>query len=225
MITEEMLKQAAEKANEAIIESIPLAAGKKHVFSEKYKRNMKRLTSKAKHPVFYAGMRRVAGFILMLLIGGTLLLATNSEARAKVIEWIKTQTENLTIYRFEGEESNQEAIPEFDLGYIPDGYMSDLSFVDSRGGHKTYVNEGGKILTLIYKSSIDSSVLVIVNDEHTIENIYVNNYPAELYTSKNPDDSPCIIWKDEEMNILFSVSGFFDTDELISICQNIIIKN
>ena len=65
------------------------------------------------------------------------------------------------------------------------------------------------------------------------ENLYVNaedyevfadlvgNNPADIYISKTDERENVIIWQDNSQNVLFTISGFVNHEELLEIAKRV----
>ena len=91
MITEEMLREAAEKAGEALTAYYErdYDPDKPLEIPPEFEKKIERLKRRAKHPVFYKTMRRVASIALAILVAGSAWITVDAEARAAVVGWVK----------------------------------------------------------------------------------------------------------------------------------------
>lgn len=92
MITEEMLREAAEKASEALTAYYErdYDPDKPLEISPEFEKKIERLKRRAKHPVFYKTMHRVASIALAILITGGAWITVDAEARAVFVGWVMT---------------------------------------------------------------------------------------------------------------------------------------
>ena len=90
MITEEMLREAAEKASEALTAYYErdYDPDKPLEIPPEFEKKIERLKRRAKHPVFYKTMNRVASIALAILITGSAWITVDAEARAAVVGWV-----------------------------------------------------------------------------------------------------------------------------------------
>lgn len=225
MITDEMISTAAEEANQTLLDSLPCSDTFKHKFSDKFEKKIKHQISKANHPKIYRFLKQVAGFLLVLFLGGAALLTLSSEARAAFVGWIKEQYETLFLYQFSGETLNPDGLKSYGLGFIPEGYSEIDKQHSELDGFVICMNENGDILQFVYSGDYENVAMYINNIDYEKTKITVNGYEADLYLSNNPDSSHAIIWIDTKQNIAFLISGFFGSDTLINLAENIIEQN
>ena len=81
MISEEMIKNAATEADQAIRDSLPAPAKCEHKFSPLFQRKMCRSFRMVKHPVIYKLPRYAACFVLAAALASGTWLTANAEAR------------------------------------------------------------------------------------------------------------------------------------------------
>lgn len=104
MITEEMLREAAEKASEALAAYYErdYDPDKPLEIPSEFEKKIERLKRRAKHPVFYKTMHRVASIVLVILITGSAWITVDAEARAAVVGWVKEIYETYFVFRHDG---------------------------------------------------------------------------------------------------------------------------
>ena len=91
MITEEMLREAVEKAGEALTAYYERDYDPNEPLEipPEFEKRIERLKCRAKHPVFYKTMHRVASIALAILITSSAWITVDAEARAVVVGWVK----------------------------------------------------------------------------------------------------------------------------------------
>ena len=107
MISEEMIKNAATEADQAIRDSLPAPAKCEHKFSPLFQRKMCRSFRMVKHPVIYKLPRYAACFVLVAALASGTWLTANAEARTAFFAWMREQYEAFVEYRFAGEASQE----------------------------------------------------------------------------------------------------------------------
>ena len=81
MISEEMIKNAAAEADQAIRDSLPAPAKCEHKFSPLFQRKMCRSFRMVKHPVIYKLPRYAACFVLAAALASGTWMTANAESR------------------------------------------------------------------------------------------------------------------------------------------------
>lgn len=92
MISEEMIKNAATEADQAIRDSLPAPAKCEHKFSPLFQRKMCRSFRMVKHPVIYKLPRYAACFVLAAALASGTWLTANAEARTAFLHGCESST-------------------------------------------------------------------------------------------------------------------------------------
>lgn len=224
MITDEMLAQAAAELADAINESLPEPSECNHQFSPRFERKMKRLLSRANHPILYRTLRSVASILLVIMIAFGSILTVNAEAREIVFGWVKQQYENFYEYFFEGDADTNDSA-KYQPGWMPD--RCELVTIQETAGGETYIytDENGMLVQFYYIFDPDSQKMYIDTVEYLTESISVNGHSGEIYIALNETETNSIVWSDTSNDVLFYVSGDYDREVLIKIAENIVQKN
>lgn len=222
MIPEELLRRAStrsciEHVNEITKDYDP---DNQHEFSPEFERRIKKLTRRARHPLLYKCMQRVASFALAVVLTGGIWLAVDVEARAAFVGWVKGVYESFFVYRYEGQNETKPESAQYQPNWIPDGYQEVFSdFSDGEGGI-VYSNDSGQFLQFGYISNPNNSNHFIATEDTVHYATTVRGYHADFFASTSPAVSSSIAWTDEN-ECAFYVSGFLEKDELIKIAENI----
>ena len=139
MISEERLRQAAGAAVLALADSLPAPEECRHEFSPGFERRMRKVLRRGNHPTVYRGLRRVASFLLALLLSGSVWLTVDTEAREAVFGWISERVEGAYHYFFRGERTSQDYLTGYTLSKIPEGYHKEDVFETDSYTETTYV--------------------------------------------------------------------------------------
>lgn len=72
MITDEMLREAAEKSSKVYVRYLEQGYNPEfqYDFSENFERKIKKLSRKANHPFLYRSLQRIAAILLAISLGG-----------------------------------------------------------------------------------------------------------------------------------------------------------
>lgn len=226
MITDEMLRTAASRSCEIYVAHLEKGFDptKKHEFSPEFLRKIERLKRRAKHPVFYKAMRRVASIVLAILITGGAWITVDAEARAAFVGWVKETYEMFFVYRHSGEVDVPTEPNDYRPERIPDGYSEYMTIDEHSGATVLYKHESGKRMQFGYMYNPGAAGLFVDTTDTIQSDSQVNGKPADLFTSTNKDVASIIMWTDDVGKYAFYVSGFFDESELISIAESVNIK-
>ncbi len=223
MITDEMLRQAAQIANEALVQNAEHDYDPEHphTFSPAFEKKMRRLVHRTKHQMFYKAIQRVAAVFLVLLIGSSIWLSVDVEAREAVFGWIKEKYENFFVYRYSDESAATPQQKQYRPGVLPDGYTEFKATVLASGTIACYSNNQNDILRFCYIYNPTSTAWFLDVEDMDQSVVYINGVEADLFISRSTDVANVIMWIDPNTNVAFQLSAFVSTDELIEIAESI----
>lgn len=224
-MNEEELSRAAARAAELLNEALPRPEDCNHTFSPRFRRKMRHLLFRQNHPVLMRGLQSAAVLFLTITVLFGSLLTVSTDAREFVSGWVKTRIETIYHFYYEGD-ATQTNSTEYVLGWIPDGYTL-VETVDFPGQRIYNYADADKKWYLSFTYSVDSSDadIFLLNADCTQKEVTVNGIPATLYIPLNDDNSPDIIWEDQEKGVLFILTAHVSEDVLIKMAENIVAKN
>ena len=91
MISEDRLRQAVRDAGALLDQSLPDPDQCHHTFSPAFLNRMEALLRRRKRAPVYRVLKGVACFFLAFLLGGTIFLSTNAQAREAFFGWLSEQ--------------------------------------------------------------------------------------------------------------------------------------
>lgn len=144
MISEEMIKNAATEADQAIRDSLPAPAECEHEFSPLFQRKMCQAFRMVKHPVIYKLPRYAACFVLAAALASGTWLTANAEARTAFFAWMREQYEAFVEYRFTGEASQENESADYELTWLPEGFSLQKEQNLDGGTYLTYTDDSGQ---------------------------------------------------------------------------------
>ena len=222
MITDGMLREAAKESLEDYVKSLErdYDSERPHQFSKKFEKKIERLKRRANHPVLYKTMHRVASVVLAILITGGAWMTVDTEARAAFFGWIKEVYETYFVYRFEDNSDANKEWVDYRPTLIPNGYTEFYSDTTEDTIIVVYANEEGEMLKFSYIRNPDETDWFVGTDQLIVEQIMINDIPAELVTSTEPETASAVMWTTAD-NTAFNVSGFLTSEELIAIAKSV----
>lgn len=226
-ISDQRLREACLAAEEILIADFLDPHEPAHTFSPEFERKMDTLLRKQARRNLYQKLQRAAGFFLAILVGCSLWLTVDAEARERFIGWVREPYDAFqTHYYFEGTDTTDAADVEYVLTKIPDGYVLEEVIELGDGNTVTqYVNENGFGFSFGYFTNRDSSHLFVRTDSMEYKNVQVNGNSADYYYSKENSESSAVIWIDSNTNMLLFVDGWFSEVELLKIAESISLKS
>ena len=221
MISDEMLRIAAEEYEEALLSSLPEDAGCDHAFSHGFERKMRRLCHRVKYASVYSTLRRAACAVVVLVLSASMLLLCNTEVRAAMFGWVKEVYKNITTYSFAGGADEEPVSRSYDFAQVPEGYAF-LDRVETDGSSSIwYIHEDGSIILLVSAFGTDKNTFFLVPAEHDVysqENI--EGTMMEFYLSPDPECNSVVLWTNDD-HVMFSINAICDKDTLIALAQSV----
>lgn len=229
MIPEERLRQAAQRAQEALLDSLPESPAA-HTFSPAYRRKLDRLArrveGKPRPPRWI--LHRVAGILLAVVCLGGVVLGTNAQAREAFFGWIREQKADSLWYTYQGD-TVPEGTPVAYQITVPEGYQLDEdvwgeSFHAGDGGYvrERYVNAAGEEICFTYVYGTDrwKDMAFAMEDRVERKNLRIHGSPAELYLSPEPEGRSVILWIDYATGALLEVAAPLEETDLIALAES-----
>lgn len=226
MITDDMLQNAAIRANDALLHTLPCPKNFNHTFSRRFEHKMRKLINHTKYPMVYKLLKAAACFLLISGLTAFMYLTTNVKARESFFDWIKAQYEHFIEYYFDGMVGNEtiddNELVEYRLGWVPEGYAESEVSKNSNKTIVIYSNGSNEWLQFSYYINPASTNLLIGQNPYGYSTIKLNNLTAEIYISDTPNESNGVVWFNESKNILFNISAFLPKEDLIKMAENIV---
>ena len=218
------LRLAAINARNAILASLPEPESCKPEFSITFLEKMNMLLRlDKKRTVHKRRIRRLVAAILALMIAAAALITFHPTIRATVQKWLRTTFGSTILYHYI-EEQPADALPNYSIGWLPEGYTLVDSYEDPACRYLVYQNKDEQYLYIDFNAMFDGTLNEMEWDpdlKYNYMQITVNGCPADLYIVPDQSVSSDLLWFDEDAGVAFQVSGFLSKDELIRIAENI----
>ena len=224
MISDERLREAARKAEESLLASLPEPEECEATFSPEFERKMEKLIHRAKYPIRKRIMKAVACFLLAVLVGGGSVLTFSVEARAAFVGWARSIYESYEtwfVYHFVGEhDANLEDIS-YRPTWVPQGY-TELEVLNMANQTNIYYeNADGFLIMFAYSSNPSAIDIYIGEDNVQTKHVLVGNIPADLYLDESEGKTNVLIWVDSNSGTIFWIAAPIDSDSLIKIAESV----
>lgn len=217
MITEDMLRDAADEVSVCIGNSVQEADSGDHMFSKQFDEKMRKLLRKSEHPVRYQLFRGIAAAVMALVILFGSILAASPEARAAVVKWVVTKADGLIHYH-DTESTEPLEQKDYEMTYLPEGCVFIMKMDTGSGSTLIYQTRESRGFQFTYMIGGD---LYVGTQGCTYVTTQVNGLFAEAYIAGSPDYNSCLLWRDESGEIIFLVNGPYDLEELIRMAQSV----
>jgi len=221
MISDQELCDAARKVEEMILASLSRPEECEATFTPKFERKMKKLIRRVDHPIRYWLQKSAACFLAAILLGGSCLLAFSSEARAAFVGWIREVREGWFVYHYIGEEKDSLEGIIYCPTWVPDGYEVTLEYSDPWHVNIGYQNADGELAMFSYAMYTETMEAQVEGEGAEVKHIFINEHPADLYLDPNPGEANVLMWMNDEIGALFSISAQFSGDEIIKMAESV----
>lgn len=173
-----------------------------------------------KRPIWKTALQRIAIFVAVCSLTLGALMTVSPTIRATFTNWIVQFYETYVAYHF-AKAPVSEVMPQYEITTLPDGYQLEHTTDGPDHIWFRYSNADGESLSFHYIRTTSNTAqgMTIVNAE--ISNITINGCPGHLYISSDPEESNAVVWYDEQLNLQFTINGFFDRDNLLAIAESV----
>ena len=164
---------------------------------------------------------------LALILSASVVLATNTQARAAFFSWVREVYENQIIYRFFGEPLSGE-LPEYHISWLPEGY-EEVDVFYNGDQYNAFYQQCDDVMSAFvfeYFFAQDNALIGFLNfddEDYLCKTINVNGTQADFYEALHPEETNNLIWVDERANIVFSLNGFLDEAIMVRVAESIIL--
>ena len=188
--------------------------------SPQYKAKMSRLFKKTeRRERFRSYSRRAAAVLIVIVLGSGAFLGINSEARADFGAWLKAEYQGSIFYRYMGGDTNTP-MPEIEFGWLPEGY--ELTLKDELENSLTIIFEntlGNMLILSCYRMTENNLMQLFPKETDICREVSVNGAEAEMWISEN--GLVCIVWREENANLIYSVDGNLNECDILHIAEEI----
>ena len=221
MISEEMIKNAATEADQAIRDSLPAPAKCEHKFSPLFQRKMCRSFRMVKHPVIYKLPRYAACFVLAAALASGTWLTANAEARTAFFAWMREQYEAFVEYRFTGEASQENESADYELTWLPEGFSLQKEQNLDGGTYLTYTDDSGQRIIFSCLKGDDAASLFVTSDYTEVQSTQVGDICADFYQADGEASSNMLVWSSAENDLVFYIMADVPESTMIKMAEGV----
>lgn len=220
MISDEMLRNAAAEAGDALMRSLPPDDLCVHPCSERRKRAVARLDRRANHPHLYRMRNRAAGILLALFLTSAVWLSVDARAREAVFGWIRDAYETFFVYRYAGGTPADAKPSDYQPTALPSDWVEVDRWTDESGGTILYTDGTDGLYHFTYTRA-ECGIPVVI-EEYAPEITQVHQMPAEFYEKHGESENALLVWQDKETGVLFALSAALPQTEMVEIAESVI---
>ena len=213
MISDEMLRNAATEAGEALMGSLPPDSPCMHPCPA-------RLSRRANHPALYRVRNRAAGVLLALILTSAVWLSVDVRAREAFFGWIRETYEAYFVYRYAGETPVKAESSHYQPTALPPDWVELDRWTDESGGTILYNDKTNGLYHFTYTWAERGTPVVI--ETYAPKITYVHQMPAEYYEKHEESENALLVWQDKETGVFFALSAALSQEEMIEIAESVI---
>lgn len=174
---------------------------------------------------FCALSERAAVLLLAVLLGASVWLGADTQARAAFFGWVRDVYETHIVYRFTGEKSS-EFLPYYTLGWLPEDYREVSADRNGDTMNILYVdaNNSEEGLIFSYYRMHSGMLLELVEPMGEGREITVHGLSGYFHHAVKDGSTNELIWVDEERKIVFSLSAFLSEDDMLHIAESAFLE-
>lgn len=171
-------------------------------------------------PVWKQVAQRIAVFFLTfaLIFGG--IMAVSPSARAAVVRWVVEWYENTINFLYAGEQ-NSEAMPQYEITELPEGYVEVERNTAPGWADVIYENAQKEVICLSYVFMHQGALSGFETENADAFETQVNSYKGIYFESNMPDGLSTLTWIDTDRNLQFMIDGPCQYDELLPVAESV----
>lgn len=227
VFTDAELKLAAAEVRGAMLAAMPSPVECEHEFSPEFEEKMRTvLAHEKKRRVRKKWLGRAAGFLLALVLGGGVWLASDQSARAGFRAWVQETYENVFVLRFRGTDT-QASYPSFRLTWLPedctavyDTYTGESSYGASIT-NRNAPERGAYLRCYVNDDTLTLDLNVMYDETYTVRPTEVNGAGATLCLAPDDMHTSLLVWQDETGELIYVLDGYLTEDALLRIAEGV----
>ena len=216
MISDEMLTQAAQEYEQALLGALPETVPA-HTFSKTFQKKMARLCRKTKHSSAYTAFKRVACAVILVALLGSTAVLSSAEGHATVMGWINMISDRFT------QKTEEPIAKNYDLKEVPEGYRLAEHSQRRGGGFVLYVDQRGNFLVFDYQYDPNGGSYFMKMENHIHLQETVDGQLMDIYLSQDPAYRNAVVWS-VPGKATFSISAYLENNDLIALTKQVIPK-
>jgi hypothetical protein len=213
MISDEMLTQAAQEYEQALLGALPETVPA-HAFSKTLEKKMARLCRKTKHSSAYTAFKRVACAVILVALLGSTAVLSSAEGHATVMGWINMISDRFT------QKTEEPIAKNYDLKEVPEGYRLVERSQRKGGGFVLYVDHRGNFLVFDYQYDPDGGSYFMKMENHIHLQETVDGQLMDIYLSQDPAYRNAVVWS-VPGKATFSISAYLEKNDLIALTKKV----
>ena len=222
MISDERLREAAQKVEESMLASLPDPEECKVPPPPEIERKIEKRIRRASHPIRHRVMKAGACFLLVVLVGGGSILTLSADARAVFVGWVQEVYETWFVYRHSGDFEETPLDITYRPTWLPDGYSETL--VPELYGQVNVIYENDSGDKILFAYSNETSTLAGLLPENSTEplKVIIGDCFADFYLEENEDKKDLLVWTNSTNNYIFWIHANLPQDDIVKIAESVV---
>jgi len=151
-------------------------------------------------------------------------LTVDTDARAAFLRWVKEVYETQIVYRFFGEAAEAEP-GDYLPAWLPEGYEEVKRYELSSQILITYENQSGERIYYSCMQMKEGAAAGVIPEGAAVEQVEVADLPGTLYLDAEGDDPNMLIWVDQDAEMYFDLSSYYDKSVMLHIAESIYLTD
>lgn len=157
------------------------------------------------NPIYVKILRTAAMIAITVSIAFGCLMTFSPSVRAIVKKWVLEIYEQYFVYRFYGDDNNEE-MQDYEIKDLPDGYTEYERNKSSGMVHIVYRNNHNERIYLRYVSMTSgglSSFVVPIEEQDNALDVSINNMEGKYFQNPDSAKTSTLIWMNQDANLQF----------------------
>ena len=180
----------------------------------------RRWLRRRERPLWRRAAQRAAVILLMCILAFGGVMAFSPAARAGVIRWVMERYGNRIDFVYSGEQ-NREALPEYGIAELPEGYVEKERYAAPGNVSVIYEDQNEDFIYLTYNYMHQGAQIYFTLNGDDVSDIMVGQMKGQFLESHVPGNSNCLTWIDEDKNIQFILDGNWGAVDLLHMAESV----
>lgn len=220
------IREACIQARDAMLASLPDDDEIQIDITPSFEKKMAPLLVKMRRRYHFQQIsKRVAAVLVAALIGISTWLAVDEDARAAALNWIRTVYENSIVYQFfGGKEVSADIKLNYEPQWLPEGY-EEVERTESYSIRLIAYDCDGLPLYFSCSKVVEGGKAIFMTNDYQEREVKIGSLTGTFYEFSDPKETNELLWIDEEIRVIFTLSAYLDEDTMVQIAESINMDN
>ena len=168
--------------------------------------------------------------LLALLLGGGVWLASDQQARAGFLAWVRESLEN-AVYLISGHRAEDvlpETAPSCRFTWLPEGYrLGDNGFPEADHHRFTAAltaEDGRDAFFSCEINRADWSLSLDYDESYQVRTVSVGEESGELYLCPDGSRPTSLVWQAEDGGLVLCLTGYLSGEEILAVARGVVLE-